>query len=157
MKTKAEILEIMRREKPKTRASYGLRRLAVFGSYARADQREHSEVDILVEIDPRSVSVSLNSRTELRTPLAFAPRSSRAGRSSHVIGRSSKRNWSMCRRTGEISPVFISVNLPGHYLIDSRLIALEDSNGFRSSNHVRVYEFESFQTFKMSDSFWPGA
>src|SRR5262245_30813510 len=47
---------------------------------------------------PRSVSASLSSRTELRMPSAFAPKSSRAGRSSHVIGRSSKRTWSMSRR-----------------------------------------------------------
>ena len=29
-----------------------MRRLALFGSYARADQRDDSEVDILVEIEP---------------------------------------------------------------------------------------------------------
>lgn len=31
---------------------YGLKRLALFGSYAREDQREDSDVDILVEIEP---------------------------------------------------------------------------------------------------------
>ena len=47
MKRKAEILKIMQREKPELARRYGLRRLALFGSYARADQREGSEVDIL--------------------------------------------------------------------------------------------------------------
>lgn len=92
MKRTAEILKIMQREKPELARRYGLRRLAIFGSYARADQREDSEVDIWWKSNPRSVSVSLSSRTELRAPLVFAPRSSRAGRSSHVNGRSSKRN-----------------------------------------------------------------
>ena len=32
-------------------------------------------------------------------------------------------------RTGEISPVFTSVNLPVHYFIDSRLIALRIQSG----------------------------
>jgi predicted nucleotidyltransferase len=52
MKTRAEILEILRREKPELVRRYGLKRLALFGSYAREDQREDSDVDILVEIEP---------------------------------------------------------------------------------------------------------
>jgi hypothetical protein len=40
----------------------------------------------------------LSLRIELKMPLASAPKSSRAGRSSHVIGRSSKRTWLMSRR-----------------------------------------------------------
>ena len=53
MKTKTEILEILRREKPELARRSGLRRLAVFGSYARADQREDSDVDILLKSYPR--------------------------------------------------------------------------------------------------------
>src|SRR5919106_6740783 len=52
--------------------------------------------------NPRSVSASLSSRIELKMPLAFAPKSSRAGRSSHVIGRSSKRTWLMSRRAAPL-------------------------------------------------------
>lgn len=102
MKTKAEILEILRKEKPELVRLYGLKRLALFGSYAREDQREDSDVDILVEIDPRSVSALLSSRTELKMLLAFARKSSRAERSSHVIGRSSKRTWLMSRRAAPL-------------------------------------------------------
>src|SRR5262245_65152906 len=51
---------------------------------------------------PRSVSASLSSRTALKMPLAFAPKSSRTGRSSHVIGRSSKRIWLMSRRAAPL-------------------------------------------------------
>ena len=52
MKTKAEILRILQKEKPELMRRYGLKRLALFGSYAREDQREDSDVDILVEIEP---------------------------------------------------------------------------------------------------------
>jgi predicted nucleotidyltransferase len=38
--------------KTRTRASLRLEKPCSFGSYARADQREDSEVDILVEIEP---------------------------------------------------------------------------------------------------------
>jgi hypothetical protein len=31
---------------------FGITRLALFGSYARADQREDSDVDVLVEVAP---------------------------------------------------------------------------------------------------------
>ena len=51
MKTKAEILTILQKEKPELMRCYGLKRLALFGSYAREDQREDSDVDILVEIE----------------------------------------------------------------------------------------------------------
>ena len=52
MKTRAEILRILQNEKPELMRRYGLKRLALFGSYARGDQREDSDVDILVEIEP---------------------------------------------------------------------------------------------------------
>lgn len=52
-----------------------MRRLAVFGSYARGDQREDSDVDILVEVDPsiglrfvdlaEEIEAMLGVRTEL--------------------------------------------------------------------------------------------
>jgi hypothetical protein len=52
MKTREEVLRILEREKPELMRRYGLKRLALFGSYAREDQREASDVDILVEVDP---------------------------------------------------------------------------------------------------------
>ena len=52
MKTKAEVLRILQNEKPELMRRYGVKRLALFGSYAREAQREDSDVDILVEIDP---------------------------------------------------------------------------------------------------------
>jgi uncharacterized protein len=84
MKTKAEILEILRREKPELARQYGLRRLALFGSYAREDQREDSDVDILVEIEPEiglrfveladRIEDALGVRTEVVSRRAIKPR-----------------------------------------------------------------------------------
>ena len=45
-------MSILQKEKPELVLRYGLKRLALFGSYAREDQREDSDVDILVEIEP---------------------------------------------------------------------------------------------------------
>jgi len=84
MKTKAEVLEILRREKPELARRYGLRRLALFGSYAREDQREDSDVDILVEIEPEiglrfveladRIEDALGVRTEVVSRRAIKPR-----------------------------------------------------------------------------------
>lgn len=52
MKTKEEILNTLTALKPELAREYGVSYLALFGSYARGDQREDSDVDILVEVNP---------------------------------------------------------------------------------------------------------
>jgi len=52
MKTREEILNILSQEKSKLETRYKLRRLALFGSYARGEETEQSDVDILVDVDP---------------------------------------------------------------------------------------------------------
>ena len=52
MKSREYILGVLRREKPQLVERYRLRRLALFGSYARGEQGAHSDVDILVDADP---------------------------------------------------------------------------------------------------------
>jgi len=52
MRTTQEILKLLERAKPELARRFGVRRLAIFGSYARGEQREESDVDILVEVDP---------------------------------------------------------------------------------------------------------
>lgn len=37
---------------PELAREFGVTRLAVFGSYARGDQHDESDVDVLVEVDP---------------------------------------------------------------------------------------------------------
>ena len=52
MITKEEILNILAKDKPKLQRRFKVRKMALFGSYARGEQRADSDVDILVEVDP---------------------------------------------------------------------------------------------------------
>ena len=52
MKSKDEVLGLLSRARPLLAQEFGIRRLALFGSYARGDHRQDSDVDILVEVDP---------------------------------------------------------------------------------------------------------
>ncbi|MBI4382705.1 MAG: nucleotidyltransferase family protein [Nitrospinae bacterium] len=52
MKTREEILRILTAEKSELQRLYKVQKLALFGSYAREEQTENSDVDILVEVDP---------------------------------------------------------------------------------------------------------
>lgn len=49
MKTKAEILHLLSLYKPTAESKYGLTRLGIFGSVARDEQVEGSDVDICYE------------------------------------------------------------------------------------------------------------
>ena len=51
MKTREEILKLLRRDRPVLQSRFKVRHLALFGSYARGDQRQDSDVDILVDVD----------------------------------------------------------------------------------------------------------
>jgi len=51
-KTREEILNLLVKNKSKLEKRFKVRRLALFGSYARGDHRPDSDVDILVDIDP---------------------------------------------------------------------------------------------------------
>ena len=50
MKTTDEVQASLRVCKPILEKEYGVTRLAVFGSYARSEQSEESDVDLLVEL-----------------------------------------------------------------------------------------------------------
>jgi predicted nucleotidyltransferase len=51
MKTLEEIKRILLEHKEEIRQKYGIIILGVFGSYARGEQKETSDVDIIVELD----------------------------------------------------------------------------------------------------------
>lgn len=53
MYTREQILERLRKKKPELQEKYPLSELALFGSYARGDQTETSDIDILVGLGGR--------------------------------------------------------------------------------------------------------
>ncbi len=55
--TLAQMLEILRRHLPEFRERYGIRSLAVFGSYVRGEQKSRSDLDILVEFGETPVTL----------------------------------------------------------------------------------------------------
>jgi predicted nucleotidyltransferase len=52
--TRQAILDRLRAEAPALRRKYAVKSLAVFGSMARGDDREGSDVDVLVEFEGRA-------------------------------------------------------------------------------------------------------
>lgn len=51
MLTKKEVIEILRRELPYFVSRYGVKRIGLFGSYAKGTQAEDSDVDVVVEFE----------------------------------------------------------------------------------------------------------
>lgn len=52
MKTTNEVVGILQRAKPELAREFGVTRIALFGSYARGEQLDSSDVDIIVEVPP---------------------------------------------------------------------------------------------------------
>jgi uncharacterized protein len=52
VRTAQEIRDILRQAMPELGREFHVTRLALFGSYARGQQTEQSDVDVLVEVDP---------------------------------------------------------------------------------------------------------
>ena len=52
--TRQAILERLRLEAPELRRKYAVKSLALFGSMARGDDREGSDVDVLVEFEGKA-------------------------------------------------------------------------------------------------------
>ena len=50
MKTKDEIIAILRKFKEEFGEKYGIEKLGIFGSVARGEQKEDSDIDICVQL-----------------------------------------------------------------------------------------------------------
>lgn len=81
---RADILERLRSAAPALKARYGVKSLAVFGSMARGDDREESDVDILATFEGRAtfdnfmglkldLETLLGRRVDLLTPRCLRP------------------------------------------------------------------------------------
>lgn len=68
MKTRAEIEQILRAQKPYLAETYGIKEIGLFGSYVRGQQRPDSDVDILIELE-RPPKVGLIGLIELQARL----------------------------------------------------------------------------------------
>jgi predicted nucleotidyltransferase len=51
MLTQEQILQILQKEIPYFKTKYGLKKIGLFGSYARRNQSEDSDIDVFVEFD----------------------------------------------------------------------------------------------------------
>lgn len=84
MTSRQEIIERLRRARPGLERDFGVRRLALFGSYARGDAVEESDVDVLVDVDPsiglrfvdlaERIEALLGIRTDVISRRAIPPR-----------------------------------------------------------------------------------
>jgi len=51
MKTMQDIKRVLKSHKEELRSKYGVKELGIFGSYVKEEQKETSDVDILVEFE----------------------------------------------------------------------------------------------------------
>jgi uncharacterized protein len=51
MKTREDVVDALKALKPLLMNSFKVRSIALFGSYARGDQTESSDVDVIVDVD----------------------------------------------------------------------------------------------------------
>jgi len=51
MKNTHEIIKIMREHKEELKEKYKIKEIKIFGSYARGEQRETSDIDIIVDFE----------------------------------------------------------------------------------------------------------
>ena len=49
--TRSDVVKILKKEQPFLKRKYGVRRLAIFGSFAKGTQSPKSDIDILVEFE----------------------------------------------------------------------------------------------------------
>ena len=84
MQTAYKIIEIIKKHRESLKEEYGVKEIGIFGSYVRGEQRDVSDVDILVELEKpigfvkflkleKRISDLLGVRVELVTKKALKP------------------------------------------------------------------------------------
>jgi uncharacterized protein len=72
MKTQAEVLQILANQKLSLLETYQITRLGIFGSYARNQQTESSDLDVLVDYEkPPTLPRLIELRDELSQVVAL--------------------------------------------------------------------------------------
>ena len=57
MKTTSEYIDLIKAHADELRSQFGVRTLRLFGSVARGEQHEGSDVDVCVEMEPRIILI----------------------------------------------------------------------------------------------------
>lgn len=65
MKTTAEIIEILRDFKVRSAEKYGIVTLGLFGSAARGEQQEGSDIDVCVKLNPNRYHTLMDIKEDL--------------------------------------------------------------------------------------------
>ncbi|NDV84100.1 nucleotidyltransferase family protein [Bacteroides sp. 51] len=66
MRSTNEYIELLKQFKEKHSSQYGIKRLGIFGSVARGEQTEDSDVDICVELDSPSLFKLVHLKEDLQ-------------------------------------------------------------------------------------------
>jgi len=77
------VIEVLRNREAEIKEKFGVRRIGVFGSFARGEQKETSDIDILVEFDKPTFRNFMNlaffledlfhRKVDLVTPNSLSP------------------------------------------------------------------------------------
>lgn len=66
---RSKVLEILRQIKPTLKEKYGVTRLGVFGSVARDEATETSDIDVVIEMEKPNLFTMVNIKEELENAL----------------------------------------------------------------------------------------
>jgi len=69
IKTKEELIDFLQTHKSLLREQYAVKKIAIFGSFARNEQNEKSDIDLLIELQDNVASV-YDTKEKLREYLS---------------------------------------------------------------------------------------
>ena len=64
-----DAVKIIREKLPYLKKFYGVRKIAIFGSFARKEQKEDSDIDLIVELEPVKTGFDISSLSQYLTDL----------------------------------------------------------------------------------------